>query len=1041
MGVPSFYRWLVNKYPNMVVQAREPAKQDEEIESTQPKPNGMEFDNLYLDMNGIIHPCFHPEDSQNPPTTFEEVFQSIFEYIDWLFRIVRPRKLLFMAIDGVAPRAKMNQQRSRRFRTAKDAENAEAEEERLRKEFEREGRKVLPKQESAHEVSDSNVITPGTEFMFRLSKALEEYIKSRLNNDPGWKTIKVILSDANTPGEGEYKIMKFIRSQRNLNGYDPNIRHCVYGLDADLIMLALATHEIHFSILREDVLLEEKKPSFVVPQQTRVSTHNSGLPTLSEGFSNKWTSKNVSRKPYPRHFQFLNIWTLREYLELDLKIPEIETDFERILDDFIFICFFTGNDFLPHMPSLEIREGAIDLLMAVYKNEFKSRGGYLVNTEKLEERRAGYVKLKRIERFILSVGTYEEKIFKKRMDLRQLMIRKLCQKMANDINDDNIKHEEPYVRSPDGKLKLIGRSDYGKDHTYNDRTLSSDPRRGMDTNSHDDVLKNTAELKRKVKDAMLKKSDLFEQGLLETDKVRLGMQGWKERYYQEKFSAGNPKDIESIRKQIVEKYTEGLCWILQYYFSGIRSWTWFYPYHHGPFASDLKGLGSIKISFNMDTPFKPFDQLMGVLPPRSVCALPKAYWNLMTSTDSNLIDFYPTDFEVDLEGKRHLWQGIVKLPFIDEKRLLSETKKVESELEDYEVRKNSQRMEKIFVLSSHDFGLQVVSLYKKNASTEPERLLIETSVSGGINGFISPCCDDPGLSCTFNVIGMDSPVVCATYEYPDNHPHVPRLHEGVTIPEKTVKEADLVKQQLWHEYEGHRPPNNRLQVEGRYRKAINGGNSLSSGPVPAKEIYQGAGTGWGLGRGRGNVDMHQNTAFGSSGRGVPKTVTPATSVETRHWNSGRGKSNMDTSWNSTAEPCRRFHSSYGASLVGGTGSAWNQTSLSLRPMQALSGAPTSSTAKWVPARGRGHTEQSRNPTTNSHSTNTHVDVGKRTPSAVGCAWAGQGRGVGHGSYQTLERGTQVANNNFWPSRVVPNTSNNNDGSAWRQDSSRYGHGS
>ena len=111
MGVPKFFRWMSERYPaisQLIAENRIP-----------------EFDCLYLDMNGIIHNCTHKDsDDATFRMTEEQMFIAIFNYIEHLFGKIKPKQLFFMAIDGVAPRAKMNQQRARRFRTALDADVA-----------------------------------------------------------------------------------------------------------------------------------------------------------------------------------------------------------------------------------------------------------------------------------------------------------------------------------------------------------------------------------------------------------------------------------------------------------------------------------------------------------------------------------------------------------------------------------------------------------------------------------------------------------------------------------------------------------------------------------------------------------------------------------------------------------------------------------------------------------------------------------------------------------------------------------------------------
>ena len=81
-------------------------------------------------------------------------------------------------------------------------------------------------------------------------------------------------------------------------------------------------------------------------------------------------------------------------------------DLERVIDDFVFMCFFVGNDFLPHIPALEIRDGAIDMLLFAYKALLPKFGGYLSD--------AGRVHLPRAELLLREVSSFEDEIFERR---------------------------------------------------------------------------------------------------------------------------------------------------------------------------------------------------------------------------------------------------------------------------------------------------------------------------------------------------------------------------------------------------------------------------------------------------------------------------------------------------------------------------------------------------------------------------------------------------------------------------------------------------
>lgn len=683
----------------------------------------------------------------------------------------------------------MNQQRSRRFRAAQEAAQKDKDKEELYKMLKAQGKEPEGDGEGPKKTWDSNAITPGTPFMDILASSLRYWVAYKLNTDPAWEKLKIIISDATVPGEGEHKIMEFVRSQRNSSTHDPNTRHVIYGLDADLIMLGLATHEPHFRVLREDVFANDTKPGHcrICNQPGHIAAECKGVPAKKQGdFGEK--QGGAPLKP----FIWLHVSVLREYLAIEMSVPNqpFRFDLERALDDWVFMCFFVGNDFLPHLPSLDIREQGIDTLIAIWRDNIPLMGGYLTKD--------GHVDLSRAQMILEGLAKQEDAIFKRRKEVedrkeasakRRKLNEQRNEKRRSRPSDDASSLPQTPIQYPGSRKRGEAIPDINALPTFapGAAQTKSDPR----YLTHDQVV-NKANVANKSAAAVLKeklmakkataqesqknaveelmssvsadqtstppsashkrKAELMEQDDENStpgrdspdpsndpptpaqepegpppDTVRLWEDGYGDRYYEQKFKV--PAGDIDFRHQVGRDYVEGLCWVLMYYFQGCASWTWYYPHHYAPFAADFVGIADMKIDFKKGKPFQPYEQLMGVMPASSgVNVLPAAFHPLMTDEDSDIKHFYPEEFDLDLNGKKFAWQGIALLPFIDEKLLLDAMAKKYPLLTADERRRNEFGREALLFSTKHPLYDDVaLNFYSKKAGAPKFKLNAKTS--------------------------------------------------------------------------------------------------------------------------------------------------------------------------------------------------------------------------------------------------------------------------------------------------------------------------
>ncbi|CAF3816500.1 unnamed protein product, partial [Rotaria sordida] len=225
------------------------------------------------------------------------------------------------------------------------------------------------------------------------------------------------------------------------------------------------------------------------------------------------------------------------------------------------------------------------------------------------------------------------------------------------------------------------------------------------TSSSISILTNqsSSEMKQKLSDLSLITNRQIEDNTSDND-VRLWEDDWHKQYYTKKFGV-DPKDIEKITLQVAQEYAQGLRWVFQYYFQGVPSWDWYYPYHYAPFVSDLFKIKILSYNFNKDSkPFEPLEQLISIIP--SQCSkeyLPNEWYSLTIKKDSQIIDYYPLNFNTDLNGKRFESQRIALIPFVDEKRLHRVLKNYYSLLTIEEQKRNKFENSRLFIHSKHSY--------------------------------------------------------------------------------------------------------------------------------------------------------------------------------------------------------------------------------------------------------------------------------------------------------------------------------------------------
>lgn len=588
MGIPSYFTKIVKAYRHIL--------------------KDMKFlshvNNLYMDCNSLIYDAVknNPTYEKGKSREYErELIRMVCKKVDFYVDLLKPRTRVFIAFDGVAPVAKLSQQRDRRYKSWYTAQ--------IQRDIDGNGYK---------ETWNTSAITPGTNFMRQLNEEVAIYFGKKTKAE-----LEYIVSSSSESGEGEHKIFEYMRKYPEYHN-SPDTTTLVYGLDADLIMLTL--NHLHIT---KNLYLFRETPEFIKSVDSTLDANKDYLLDIPE------LAESIIK--YINNVGTVDARDAIDTRDLSKLKEKRDNEINRITD-YIFMCFLLGNDFMPHFPALNIRTVGIDILLNVYRETLGKTNTYLTDCHGKK------IVWKNLHDFLDNIAKQEDTLLMDEHKKRDKFARRFTDGGGGYNNVNNMRDN----RSERNAFNQVINRNQNTSQSF----MKNDKKVLHDT---DEVLGEGADIQQMDDLLMLPMKERSVEKY-----INPFSKDWEYRYYKALFDI---EITDDRKRQICVNYLEGLEWTFNYYMEGCIDWRWCYNYHYAPLFKDLvKYIPHMDTQFLKRKDKQTIEdlvQLCYVLPRQNLNLLPVEVNIVLLQRLGHL---YGDDYEFKWAYCRYFWESHAELP-------------------------------------------------------------------------------------------------------------------------------------------------------------------------------------------------------------------------------------------------------------------------------------------------------------------------------------------------------------------------------------------